>query len=55
MRTRPLVHLLGLDVAAFGWLSQDGESARAEFLGDSAGFVVPTVEAGRVVFTSTPW
>ncbi|MEW2418440.1 CorA family divalent cation transporter [Streptomyces sp. NPDC046866] len=46
---QPLVSLFGLDVAAFGWLGRDGESVRAEFLGDSAGFVLPAVEAGRVV------
>ncbi|MFD7626745.1 CorA family divalent cation transporter [Streptomyces sp. NPDC059851] len=44
-----LVHLFGLDVAAFGWLGREGEISRAEFLGDSAGFVLPAVETGRVV------
>ncbi|MFF9053970.1 CorA family divalent cation transporter [Streptomyces erythrochromogenes] len=44
-----LVHLLGLEVADLAWLGQEGESARAEFLGDSAAFVVPAIEAGQVI------
>ncbi|MFF9979036.1 magnesium transporter CorA family protein [Streptomyces erythrochromogenes] len=44
-----LVHLLGLEFADLAWLGQEGESARAEFLGDSAAFVVPAIEAGQVI------
>ncbi|MFK0259675.1 CorA family divalent cation transporter [Streptomyces sp. NPDC090445] len=46
---QPLVHLLGLDAAKLGWLGREGEAARAEFLGDSAAFVLPAVEEGRIV------
>ncbi|MFE6906597.1 magnesium transporter CorA family protein [Streptomyces erythrochromogenes] len=43
-----LADLLGLEAADLAWLGQEGESARAEFLGDSAAFVVPVVEGGQV-------
>lgn len=46
---QPLAHLLGLGAADLAWLGREGESARAEYLGDSAAFVVPAVEAGQVV------
>ncbi|MGW6979293.1 magnesium transporter CorA family protein [Streptomyces sp. NPDC054932] len=46
---QPLAHLLGLEVADLAWLGREGESARAEFLGDSAAFVVPVIEAGQVI------
>ncbi|MFJ6754486.1 CorA family divalent cation transporter [Streptomyces sp. NPDC091273] len=46
---RPLAHLLGLEVADLAWLGREGESARAEFLGGSAAFVVPAIEAGQVI------
>lgn len=44
-----LVRLLGLQFEDLAWLGQEGESARAEFLGDSAAFVVPAIEAGQVI------
>ncbi|MFJ9641486.1 CorA family divalent cation transporter [Streptomyces sp. NPDC101206] len=46
---QPLVRLLGLGIAGLDWLGREGESARAEFLGDAAVFVLPAVEAGEVV------
>ncbi|MEV7728609.1 CorA family divalent cation transporter [Streptomyces sp. NPDC087917] len=46
---QPLARLLGLEEADLAWLGREGESARAEFLGDSAAFVVPSVEAGQVI------
>lgn len=47
-REPPLAHLLGLGPADLTWLGAEGEAARAEFLGDSAGFVVPVVEEDQV-------
>ncbi|MER6197067.1 CorA family divalent cation transporter [Streptomyces sp. NPDC001586] len=46
---QPLAHLLGLEHADLAWLGREGESVRAEFLGDSAAFVVPAIEAGQVI------
>lgn len=46
---QPLAHLLGLETEDLEWLGAEGESARAEFFGDSAAFVVPAIEAGEVV------
>ncbi|WP_235438980.1 CorA family divalent cation transporter [Streptomyces yangpuensis] len=46
---QPLAHLLSLEAAELAWPGQEGESARAEFLGDSASFVVPAIEAGQVI------
>lgn len=45
---QPVAHLLGLETEDVAWLGREGESARAEFLGDSAAFVVPAVEADRI-------
>ncbi|MET8946604.1 CorA family divalent cation transporter [Streptomyces sp. NPDC004542] len=44
----PVAHQLGLEAADLGWFGTEGEAARAEFLGDSAGFVVPVVEDDQV-------
>src|SRR5262245_28034996 len=44
----PVAHQLGLETERLAWLGREGEPARAEFLGDSAGFVVPVVEEGEV-------
>ncbi|MGW2269734.1 magnesium transporter CorA family protein [Streptomyces yangpuensis] len=49
----PLARLLGLESAELAWLGQEGESARAEFLGDGAAFVVPAIEAGQVIHVHT--
>ncbi|MFJ3912158.1 magnesium transporter CorA family protein [Streptomyces vinaceus] len=46
---QPVAHLLGLEAEDLPWLGRERESARAEFLGDSAAFVVPAIEAGQVV------
>ncbi|MFI8266486.1 MULTISPECIES: CorA family divalent cation transporter [unclassified Streptomyces] len=46
---QPIAHLLGLEAEDLAWLGRARESARAEFLGDAATFVVPAVEAGRIV------
>ncbi|MGW2029418.1 magnesium transporter CorA family protein [Streptomyces sp. NPDC001811] len=43
-----LAHRLGLDARELAWFGRKGESARAEFLGDLAGFVVPVVQGGRI-------
>ncbi|MFC3572327.1 CorA family divalent cation transporter [Streptomyces yaanensis] len=45
---QPVAHQLGLEAENLTWLGREGESARAEFLGDRAGFVVPLVDSGRV-------
>ncbi|MER6125800.1 CorA family divalent cation transporter [Streptomyces sp. NPDC001795] len=45
---QPIAHLLGLEAEDLTWLGREAESARAEFLGDSAAFVVPVMEAGRI-------
>ncbi|MFI2121140.1 CorA family divalent cation transporter [Streptomyces sp. NPDC020299] len=44
----PVARLLGLEAADLAWFGTEGEAARAEFLGDSAGFVVPVVEDDQV-------
>ncbi|MFE7326347.1 CorA family divalent cation transporter [Streptomyces sp. NPDC057565] len=44
----PVAHQLGLEAEDLTWLGKEGESVRAEFLGDSAAFVVPLVEEGQV-------
>ncbi|WP_326605511.1 CorA family divalent cation transporter [Streptomyces sp. NBC_01800] len=44
----PVAHQLGLEAEDLAWLGREGEAVRAEFLGESAGFVVPVVEAGQV-------
>ncbi|MGV4988040.1 magnesium transporter CorA family protein [Streptomyces sp. NPDC001709] len=44
----PLARRLGLDAEELAWFGEQGEAARAEFLGDVAGFVVPLVHGGRV-------
>ncbi|MGW6411232.1 magnesium transporter CorA family protein [Streptomyces vinaceus] len=46
---QPIAHLLGLEAEELPWLGRERESARAEFLGDAAAFVVPAIEAGQVV------
>ncbi|TDU79322.1 CorA family divalent cation transporter [Streptomyces sp. KS 21] len=46
---QPVAHLLGLEAQDLEWLGRERESVRAEFLGDSAAFVVPAVEAGQVI------
>ncbi|MFE6844218.1 CorA family divalent cation transporter [Streptomyces sp. NPDC057686] len=46
---QPVAHLLGLEAQDLEWLGREGESARAEFLGDRAAFVVPAVEAGQII------
>ncbi|MFJ9814180.1 CorA family divalent cation transporter [Streptomyces sp. NPDC101151] len=43
-----VVGLLGLEAESPPWFGRAGEPARAEFLGDRAGFVVPVVDEGRV-------
>ncbi|MFF1836052.1 CorA family divalent cation transporter [Streptomyces sp. NPDC058231] len=45
---QPVAHELGLEDEDLAWLGRAGESVRAEFLGDSAAFVVPVVEADRI-------
>jgi len=44
----PVAHQLGLEASDLAWFGTEGEAARAEFLGDSAGFVVPVVEEDQV-------
>ncbi|MFF4400015.1 CorA family divalent cation transporter [Streptomyces sp. NPDC001480] len=44
----PVARLLGLEAVDLAWFGTEGEAARAEFLGDSAGFVVPVVEEDQV-------
>lgn len=44
-----LARRLGLDAEQLTWFGRKGEAARAEFLGDTAGFVVPVVHGGRIV------
>ncbi|MFG2290377.1 CorA family divalent cation transporter [Streptomyces sp. NPDC048595] len=44
----PIVHQLGLEPERLTWFGREGESVRAEFLGDRAGFVVPVVEGDQV-------
>ncbi|MFE9354831.1 CorA family divalent cation transporter [Streptomyces olivaceoviridis] len=46
--SEPLAHRLGLDAEELAWFGSKGESARAEFLGDIATFVVPVVHGDRV-------
>ncbi|WP_327282431.1 magnesium transporter CorA family protein [Streptomyces sp. NBC_01205] len=46
---QPVADLLGLEVDDLPWLGRERETARAEFLGDAAAFVVPAIEAGRVI------
>ncbi|MEU9179493.1 CorA family divalent cation transporter [Streptomyces sp. NPDC048550] len=46
---QPIARLLGLEAEELPWLGRERESARAEFFGDTAAFVVPAIEAGRVV------
>ncbi|MFE2164971.1 CorA family divalent cation transporter [Streptomyces sp. NPDC059447] len=45
----PLAQLLGLETEGLAWLGQKDESPRAEFLGDRGAFVVPAVDADRVI------
>lgn len=45
----PIARELGLGCADLTWLGEEGESARAEFHGDDARFVVPVVDGGEVV------
>ncbi|MFE1414629.1 CorA family divalent cation transporter [Streptomyces sp. NPDC058746] len=45
----PLAQLLGLEAADVPWLGRQDESARAEIRGDGGAFVVPAVDADRVV------
>lgn len=44
----PVARQLGLEPADLAWLGREGESVRAEYLGDRAGFVAPVVEADQV-------
>lgn len=46
---QPLARLLGLEAEDLAWLGREGEAARADVLKDKAAFVIPAVEAGRVV------
>ncbi|MCX4532971.1 CorA family divalent cation transporter [Streptomyces sp. NBC_00841] len=45
---QPVAHQLGLEAEDLTWFGREGESVRAEFLGDSAAFVVPVIEEGQV-------
>lgn len=45
----PIAHELGLEAEDLAWLGREGESARAEFHGDNARFVVPVIEDDEVV------
>ena len=49
-----LARQLGLEADDLEWFGRKDESARADFLGESAGFVVPVVETTRS-FISTRW
>ncbi|MDX2709735.1 CorA family divalent cation transporter [Streptomyces sp. PA03-6a] len=44
----PIAHELGLEAEDLAWLGREGESARAEFHGDNARFVVPVIEDDEV-------
>ncbi|MFK0154865.1 CorA family divalent cation transporter [Streptomyces sp. NPDC090493] len=44
----PVVRRLGLDGAELEWFGRRGESARADFLGETAAFVVPVVRDREV-------
>ncbi|KUN07210.1 cation transporter [Streptomyces yokosukanensis] len=44
----PVAEQLGLDVEDLGWFGRRGEPARAQFLGDRAGFVVPVVHGDAI-------
>ncbi|MEV7202636.1 CorA family divalent cation transporter [Streptomyces griseoluteus] len=44
----PLAAHLGLDAEELDWFGRTGEPARADFLGDRAGFVVPVVEGDAI-------
>ncbi|MEU6505968.1 CorA family divalent cation transporter [Streptomyces sp. NPDC046942] len=44
----PTARRLGLDAEELAWFGGRDQSARAEFLGDIAGFVVPVARHGRV-------
>ncbi|MEV5872740.1 CorA family divalent cation transporter [Streptomyces sp. NPDC052101] len=44
----PPARRLGLDAEELAWFGRPGESARAEFLGDIAGFVIPVVHGVRI-------
>lgn len=46
---RQIADLLGLEGTDLPWLGRQGQTARAEFLGDAAAFVVPAMEADQVV------
>ncbi|MFJ3778395.1 CorA family divalent cation transporter [Streptomyces sp. NPDC090075] len=45
----PVARRLGLEDEDLGWFGSRDESARAEFLGGAAGFVVPVVHDGDIV------
>ena len=45
----PIAHELGLQAEDLAWLGRPGETARAEFHGENARFVVPVVDDGEVV------
>ncbi|UFR03903.1 CorA family divalent cation transporter [Streptomyces sp. Go40/10] len=44
----PVADQLGLDAEELDWFGREGEPARAEFLGDRAGFVVPVVYGDEI-------
>ena len=44
----PVARRLGLEAEDLGWFGSRDESARAEFLGEVAGFVVPVVHDGDI-------
>ncbi|MEV8045693.1 CorA family divalent cation transporter [Streptomyces griseoluteus] len=44
----PLAARLGLDAEELDWFGRTGEPARADFLGDRAGFVVPVVQGDAI-------
>ncbi|MFD5537826.1 CorA family divalent cation transporter [Streptomyces sp. NPDC127079] len=46
----PVLRRLGLDDSDLEWFGRQDASPRAEFLGDTAGFVVPVVHEGGVAY-----
>ncbi|MGW0629787.1 CorA family divalent cation transporter [Streptomyces sp. NPDC002758] len=44
----PLSHRLGIEAEHLTWFGRAGEPVRADFLGDRAAFVVPTVDGNRI-------
>ncbi|MGW4563365.1 magnesium transporter CorA family protein [Streptomyces sp. NPDC004561] len=48
--TEPLAGRLGLGAEELAWFGRTDEPARADFLGDMVGLVVPLVHDGRIVY-----